>query len=244
VPVAIIPIVRVPIRRGVLAHLVQNHANDIGSQPIQYRITSATALRLVSPARLIMSTPSAAVAIWRHSAKPSRGGESRITRSYSFANSSSSVASRGPIRSAARWEPSPAGRNSGSVCPLPALRHPAKSSSPVRTLDSPSRGFNPNFEWRLGRRRSPSTSSVFLPRSALAIARWADRRLPLAGSGTGEHNRTQPPFEIRQQDGIAYRPYGLFEIGSRAIVSLSISTLSGLGHNGARRGPVATLFGS
>src|ERR1035438_2409202 len=68
-----------------------------------------------------------------------------------------------------------------------------------------------------------------------------DRRLPLTGSGTGEHNRTQPPFEIRQQDGIAYRPNGLFEIGSRAIVSLSISTQSGLGHGGARRGGRCTF---
>jgi hypothetical protein len=32
---------------------------------------------------------------------------------------------------------------------------------------------NPNFVCRLGRRKSPSTSSVFLPRSALAMARWA-----------------------------------------------------------------------
>src|ERR1035438_5398829 len=62
-----------------------------------------------------------------------------------------------------------------------------------------------------------------------------DRRLPLTGSGTSKHNRTQPPFEIRQQDGIAYRPNGLFEIGSRAIVSLSIFTQSGLGHGGAHR---------
>ena len=60
-------------------------------------------------------------------------------------------------------------------------------------------------------------------------------RLPLAGSGTCDYNRAQPPFEIGQQDGIAYRPHGLFEVGSRAIVSLSISTLSGLGHDGMRR---------
>src|ERR1035437_2681790 len=48
-----------------------------------------------------------------------------------------------------------------------------------------------------------------------------NRRLPLAGSGAGEHNRAQPPFEIRQQDGIANSPYSLFEIGSGSIVVLS-----------------------
>ena len=56
-----------------------------------------------------MSTPSAAVAIWRHSAKPSNGGESMMTRSYSLVNSSRRGESRGPMRSAARWEPGPAG---------------------------------------------------------------------------------------------------------------------------------------
>jgi len=68
-----------------------------------------------------------------------------------------------------------------------------------------------------------------------------DRRLTLAGSGTGDHNRAQPPFEIGEQDRIAYRPDRLFEIGGRTIVSFSISALSGLGYDGGRRDGRYTL---
>jgi hypothetical protein len=35
-PIAVIPVIRVPIRRGISAYLVQNHPNDVSSQPIQY----------------------------------------------------------------------------------------------------------------------------------------------------------------------------------------------------------------
>ena len=37
VAVAVVPIVRITIGEGVLTYLVQNHPNDIGSQPIQHR---------------------------------------------------------------------------------------------------------------------------------------------------------------------------------------------------------------
>ena len=46
--------------------------------------------------------------------------------------------------------------------------------------------------------------------------------LAFTGLRTRQHNRTEPLVEIGQQDCVAYGPYGLFEAGNPAIVSLAM----------------------